>query len=60
MVAEVAQAEQILIQLSAKAYVLDTRFEKDFQTDVVLRASEAFGKAGILRPRHLEKAGAAV
>ena len=55
VVAEVAVAEQIVIQLSAKAYVLDTRFEKDFQTDVVLRATEAFSAAGIMRPLHLKK-----
>jgi len=50
VVSEVAVAEQIVIQLTAKAYVLDIRFEKDFQTDVYLRATQAFKKAGIRRP----------
>ena len=55
VVSEVAVAEQIVIQLTAKAYVLDTRFEKDFQTDVYLRTTQAFKQAGILRPLFAEK-----
>ena len=55
VVSEVAVAEQFVIQLTAKAYVLDTRFEKDFQTDVYLRATQAFKQAGILRPSFAEK-----
>ena len=55
VVREVAVAEQIVMQLAAKAYVLDTRFEKDFQTDVFLRATEAFSNAGIGRPLLLQR-----
>lgn len=50
MVAEMPIAECLAIQLSAKAYVLDVRFEKAFETDVIIRATEAFRAAGILRP----------
>lgn len=34
--------DMLALKLTAKAYVLDVRFEKDFETDVVLRATEAF------------------
>jgi small-conductance mechanosensitive channel len=50
VVAEVEVARRLAIQLKAKAYVLDVRFEKAFQTDVFLRATEAFRKHGIKRP----------
>ncbi len=43
-------AHRIAIRLSDKAYVLDVRFEKAFQTDVYVRATEAFGTPGIKRP----------
>jgi len=60
VVSEIAIAEQIVMQLAAKAYVLDTRFEKDFQTDVFLRATEAFSDAGIGRPLTVKEAHAQV
>ena len=60
VVEEAAVAEQIVIRLTAKAYVLDTRFEKDFQTDVYIRATQAFKQAGIGRPLFVEKSTAAV
>lgn len=41
---------RLAIQLKAKAYVIDTRFEKAFQTDVVLRTTEAFNLHHIKRP----------
>jgi len=47
---EMPVAERLAIQLRAKAYVIDVRFEKAFQTDVVLRATEAFNKHHIKRP----------
>ena len=47
---EMAVAERLAIQLRAKAYVIDVRFEKAFQTDVVLRATEAFNRHQIKRP----------
>lgn len=50
VIEEVPVAHRIAIRLKAKAYVLDVRFEKAFQTDVYVRATEAFGKNGIKRP----------
>ncbi|BAN34124.1 mechanosensitive ion channel MscS [Sulfuricella denitrificans skB26] len=50
VVAEVEVAERLAVQLKAKAYVIDVRFEKAFQTDVYLRAIEAFERHGIKRP----------
>ena len=40
----------IAMKLEVKAYVLDTKYEKDFQTDVVLRAHKAFEEHGIRPP----------
>ncbi len=48
---EVAVAERLAIQIRAKAYVLDVRYEKAFQSDIVLRVSQLFNKHGIERPR---------
>lgn len=50
VVEEVQVAHRLAIRLRAKAYVLDVRFEKEFQTDVYVRATEAFEKHGIKRP----------
>lgn len=50
VIEEVQVAHRLGIRLKAKAYVLDVRFEKSFQTDVYVRATEAFGKHGIKRP----------
>jgi small-conductance mechanosensitive channel len=49
-VSEVVVAGRLAIQLKARAYVLDVRFELPFLTDVYLRATEAFEKHGIKRP----------
>ncbi len=51
VISEVEIAERLAVQLRAKAYVLDVRFEKAFQTDVNLRAGEVFKSQGIERPR---------
>ncbi|MFT5500874.1 MAG: small-conductance mechanosensitive channel [Woeseiaceae bacterium] len=40
----------IAMQMQVKAYVLDTKYEKDFQTDVVMRAHQAFERSSILPP----------
>ena len=47
---EVALADRLCIRLRAKAYVLDVRYEKAFQSDIVLRASALLSQAGISRP----------
>ncbi len=38
------------VRLRLKAYVLDTRHEKAFETDVNLRVLRAFGENGINAP----------
>ncbi len=41
---------RLMIELKAKAYVLDVKFEKAFQTDVVMRTEKEFLKQQIKRP----------
>ena len=43
------------VRLRAKAYVLDVRYEKDFETDVTERALAAFREAGIEPPAVLHR-----
>ncbi len=43
-------AERLCVELKAKAYVLDVRFEKSFQTDIVTRVEMAFRELKIIRP----------
>ncbi len=50
VVAEVLVANRLALQLKAKSYVLDVRFEKAMQTDLALRTNEVFRKYGIKRP----------
>jgi len=40
----------IAMKMRLKAYVLDTKYEKDFQTDIVLRVHRAFAESEILPP----------
>jgi small-conductance mechanosensitive channel len=40
----------IAMKVRLKAYVLDTKYEKDFQTDIVLRAHSSFEENNILPP----------
>lgn len=47
---EVEVAQQLAMQLKVKAYVLDVRFEKAFQTDIYLRGLEILRQRGIPRP----------
>lgn len=47
---EVAVAERLAIRLRAKAYVLDVRYEKAFQSDIVVRVSRLFREHEIRRP----------
>ena len=43
----------IAMKIRLKAYVLDTKYEKDFQTDIVLRAHRSFEENKILPPAAL-------
>ena len=48
---EVEVARTLGIRLRTKAYVLDVRYEKEFQSDVVTRVTHLFRQHGIERPR---------
>lgn len=50
VVAEVVLGHNLALKLMAKAYVLDVKYEKDFQTDVVSRVSKVFLSHHIKRP----------
>ncbi|MEZ4741808.1 MAG: mechanosensitive ion channel [Bdellovibrionota bacterium] len=50
LTSEVAIAERLAIRLRAKAYVLDCRFEKAFESDVVGRVANIFNEKNIKRP----------
>lgn len=52
-VEQVIHQSYVAVRLKLKAYVLDTQYEKSFQTDVNLRVLEAFRSKGILPPAML-------
>jgi small-conductance mechanosensitive channel len=54
-VSQVMIQNHIALRLRLKAYVLDTQYEKDFETDVTLRVVEAFGQSGIQAPAMLHR-----
>jgi hypothetical protein len=45
----------VAIRLRLKAYVLDTKYEKAFESDVTLRVLEAFAQKGIRPPAILHR-----
>ncbi|MEK9767253.1 MAG: mechanosensitive ion channel family protein, partial [Thalassolituus sp.] len=47
---EVEIAHTLAIRLRVKAYVLDVRYEKALQSDIVLRATQLLRERGIYRP----------
>lgn len=50
LTSEVAIAQRLAVRLRAKAYVLDCRFEKAFESDVVSRVLNIFKENNIKRP----------
>jgi hypothetical protein len=54
-IAQVAVGDYLALRIRLKAYVLDTKFEKAFETDVTLRVLEAFADAGIQPPAVLHR-----
>ncbi|MBK9131862.1 MAG: mechanosensitive ion channel [Gammaproteobacteria bacterium] len=50
VLSEVAIAERLAVRLQVKAYVLELRYEKEFQSDVYLRGINELRKHGIKRP----------
>jgi small-conductance mechanosensitive channel len=61
LVNQVVVGDYLALRIRLKAYILDTKFEKAFETDVTLRVLEAFAAEGIQPPavlhRPLESAG---
>jgi small-conductance mechanosensitive channel len=55
LVNQVIQDNYVAIRLRLKAYVLDTRYEKAFESDVNLCVIRAFGDRGILPPAILHR-----
>ena len=45
----------IALRLCLKAYVLDTKYEKDFETDITLHVMKLFGEHGISPPAILHR-----
>jgi small-conductance mechanosensitive channel len=56
LVSQEIVADMVVIRLRAKGYVLDTRYEKAFQTDVSKRVLTAFPEYGVLPPAAFERA----
>lgn len=50
VVSEKIEGEMLVVVLKAKAYVLDVKYEKAFQTDIVLRVEKLFRESEIKRP----------
>lgn len=55
LVNEVIEGNYFAIRLRLKAYVLDTRYEKAFETDVHLRVLEHFRRNNVLPPAMLHR-----
>ena len=55
LVKQVIQEQYVAVQIVLKAYVADTRFEKDFESDVSLRVLKAFRNAEISPPAVLHR-----
>jgi small-conductance mechanosensitive channel len=55
LVSQVITQNYVAVQLKLRAYVLDTKYEKAFVTDVNLRVLEAFGDHGVLPPAILHR-----
>lgn len=50
LVNQVITENYVAVRLRLKAYVLDTRYEKVFETDVNMRVMDAFAAEGVLPP----------
>lgn len=55
IVSQVVIDSCIALRLCLKAYVLDTKYEKDFETDVTLHVMKLFGEQGISPPALLHR-----
>jgi small-conductance mechanosensitive channel len=52
---QVIEGSYVALRIRLKAYVLDTQYEKAFETDVTLRVLDAFREASILPPAVLHR-----
>ncbi len=50
LASQVVLENLVAVRLRAKAYVVDTRYEKAFETDITMRAMAAFAENGIRPP----------
>ncbi|MEZ4429912.1 MAG: mechanosensitive ion channel [Nannocystaceae bacterium] len=55
LVSQIQHQNYVALRLRAKAYVLDVKYEKAFESDVTERVMEAFQKAGVLPPAVLHR-----
>lgn len=55
LVNQVVVSDYLALRIRLKAYVLDTQYEKDFETDVTLRVLEAFHEHGVQPPAVLHR-----
>jgi small-conductance mechanosensitive channel len=55
LVNQVIYESYVAVRLRIKAYVLDTRYEKAFETDVNLRVVKAFAESNVLPPAILHR-----
>lgn len=55
LVAQVVLGSTVAVRVRLKAYVLDTKFEKAFETDVHLRVLQAFAEQRVLPPAILHR-----
>lgn len=53
LASEVTLAERLALRVRVKGYVLDCRYEKEFETDIVSRVSELLAREGIARPMRM-------
>lgn len=53
---QVIQEDYVAVEMRGKAYVLDTKYEKAFETDVTKRVLQAFRRQGVLPPAVLHRA----
>ena len=56
LVSQQIVADMVVVQFTAKGYVLDTKYEKAFTTDVSKRVIGAFRRYGVLPPAAFERA----
>ncbi len=56
LVSQIVLENRVALRIRLKAYVVDTKYEKAFETDVTLRALDAFANHGIQPPTRNDRA----